>query len=136
MILGKRIRSLRTAAKMTQDDLARLLGVTRNRVSQIETEDDIKLSALVRLARAFHMMPSEILEGTDFANAIVQNERQPEASMPDEQSELLKMLVKSQLRIEKMLSKQTALLESKDDGEEEPSDQRGPDRPSKPGKAA
>ncbi len=66
--LGRNLRRLRKARRLTQDDLAALTGLTRNTISNIErslgnadTPGDPRLSTVYRLARALDVPPAALL---------------------------------------------------------------------------
>lgn len=66
--LGRNLRRLRKARRLTQDDLAELTGLTRNTISNIErnlgnsdTPGDPRLSTVYRLARALDVPPAVLL---------------------------------------------------------------------------
>lgn len=65
MTIGERIRQRRTELKLSQEALARLVGVTRSAVSQMESgkTKDPRPHHLVRYARALGMETDRLVEG-------------------------------------------------------------------------
>lgn len=62
--IGQRLRALRLARGMTQVQLAQVLGIPHTNVSGIERgARGITIQQLVKLARALHVPPAEILDG-------------------------------------------------------------------------
>lgn len=66
-LINKRLRQLRVDAELSQDELAKWLGVQRGSVSGWETGrfGDPELATLRRYCRVFRMSFSELLEGID-----------------------------------------------------------------------
>lgn len=68
--IGGRIRTARLAMGMTQDDLARVVGVSRSAVAQWETgRAGQTRDTLMRVAKALHLPPAHLLLGEDSAPA-------------------------------------------------------------------
>ena len=65
MGIGQRIKLARRAARMTQAQLARAVGVTRSAVSQMETglTNDPRPAHLLKYAKALGMTPEELVHG-------------------------------------------------------------------------
>lgn len=87
-LIGKRIKDEREARNLSQDELAKLAGVSRGRISQIENEPDPKTDAitLLKLAQYFRVNPYWFAqEGAD------KNGGAPEASAPPEFSEMTRI---------------------------------------------
>ena len=62
--LGMRIKVARTAAKMTQDDLAVAAGIDRTYVSRVERgEHNVTVLTLIRLADVLGVPAGELLDG-------------------------------------------------------------------------
>lgn len=86
--IGQRIRARRRALKLTQDALARQVGVTRSAVSQMEsgTTHDPRPAHLLRYARALRIGVDELVHGG--APAAPPQAREPAAPygelLPDE----------------------------------------------------
>ncbi|HJQ24668.1 MAG TPA: helix-turn-helix transcriptional regulator [Blastocatellia bacterium] len=76
--LGKRIRNRRQQAKITQDELAQRLSVTRTSVTNIESgRQRILVHSLYDIAQALGVPPASLLppinmRGSDFANEHLQ----------------------------------------------------------------
>lgn len=69
MTIGERIRAKRKGAGMTQADLAQLLGVTPQLVSQYETDTKRpKLETLQRIAVALGCYVADLIPNGDWAN--------------------------------------------------------------------
>jgi len=61
---GMRLKELRTKREMSQEALAKKIGVSREYVARLEGgHHDPPLSTLERLARALHVRVAELLEG-------------------------------------------------------------------------
>lgn len=61
---GKRVRQLRLAASMSQEQLAERAGLHRTYIGGIERgERNVGIVNLFRLARALRVRPSELLAG-------------------------------------------------------------------------
>jgi transcriptional regulator with XRE-family HTH domain len=64
--LGQRVRSVRTGAGLTQEDLAERTGLHRTYIGDIERgERNVSTVNLYKLSRALGMALSELLEGVD-----------------------------------------------------------------------
>jgi transcriptional regulator with XRE-family HTH domain len=61
--IGRRVRELRKARDMTQQDLARLSGLLQGNISRLERGDveDVLVSTLTSLARALGVTREELL---------------------------------------------------------------------------
>ena len=60
---GKRVRTLRTAQGMSQEELAEAAGLHSVQISHIEGgRNEVKLTTILRLAKAFKMTASELLK--------------------------------------------------------------------------
>jgi len=69
-IFGRRLRQLRTARGLTQEQLAEAAGITSTYTSDLERGEKVpSLSILLRLARAFDITVAELLE--DFTREAV-----------------------------------------------------------------
>lgn len=63
---GARLRSLREAAGLSQEDLGELASLHRNYVGGVERgEYNLTLVSIARLAKALGISPSELLKGVD-----------------------------------------------------------------------
>lgn len=63
---GDRIRKLRKARGLSQEELAELAGLHRNYIGGIERgERNIALLNIMRLAKALKISPSELLDGIE-----------------------------------------------------------------------
>lgn len=66
MMIGDRIKQLRTEAKMTQPELAAKLEVTRSAVATYENNTrQPSFQSLIRLARIFNVSTDYLLLGND-----------------------------------------------------------------------
>lgn len=66
MMIGDRIKQLRTDAKMTQPELADKIGLTRSTVAAYENNTrQPSFQILVRLAHTFHVSTDYLLLGDD-----------------------------------------------------------------------
>lgn len=66
MMIGDRIKQLRTNAKMTQPELAEKLDITRSTVAAYENNTrQPSFQILIRLAHIFHVSTDYILLGND-----------------------------------------------------------------------
>lgn len=66
MMIGDRIKQLRTDSKMTQPELAEKLDVTRSTVAAYENNTrQPSFSILIRLAHIFHVSTDYLLLGND-----------------------------------------------------------------------
>jgi transcriptional regulator with XRE-family HTH domain len=64
--LGKRIRTLRKEAKLTQEELAARAGLSANYVGGVERgERNAGITALVALARGLEVTVTKLLEGIE-----------------------------------------------------------------------
>ena len=63
MIDGATVRRLRSELKLSQDDLAQRVGVTRVSISDIErgVRSDMRVSTLSKLAKALGVSPSALI---------------------------------------------------------------------------
>jgi transcriptional regulator with XRE-family HTH domain len=62
-IFGRRLRQLRTAHRLTQEQLAEAAGITSTYTSDLERGEKVpSLSILLRLARAFDITVGELLQ--------------------------------------------------------------------------
>ena len=61
-MLKNRVKELREEAGLTQDELAKMSGISRTMISQLETEQksDCKVSTLFAIAEVLHKPVSEI----------------------------------------------------------------------------
>ena len=60
---GARVRTFRTEAKLSQEDLAELTGLHRNYVSQIECgRRNLSLLNILKLAKALKLPASKLIE--------------------------------------------------------------------------
>lgn len=63
-LIGERIRQLRTALSLSQEELAEKSGLHRNYIGGIERgERNVALLNIVEIARALNVTPSELLKG-------------------------------------------------------------------------
>ena len=63
-IFGEHLRELRTAAGLSQEELAEKAGIHRNYIGHLErAEKTASLDVLVRIAAAFDLSLPELLEG-------------------------------------------------------------------------
>ena len=62
MACGKRIQTLRDSLKLTQEELAEIVGVSSNSMSRIERGT---VSALRSIARTFHVSMDYLLDGIE-----------------------------------------------------------------------
>ena len=62
--LGKKIRSLRTSLKLTQEELAETTGIDYKYIQRIEGKNPpgIKIDTIGRLAKALKVKPVELLD--------------------------------------------------------------------------
>lgn len=66
VLLGKRIRELRTKAGVSQEKLGELADLDRTYISGIERgERNVSLLNIVEIARALKISASELLKGVD-----------------------------------------------------------------------
>lgn len=66
MHMGEKLKKLRNSRKMTQRDLAQLLGVSKSVISYYESGDrSPSYDTLVRLARIFHTSTDYLLDLTE-----------------------------------------------------------------------
>jgi transcriptional regulator with XRE-family HTH domain len=64
--LGARVRSLRDAAEMTQEELGHAAGLHWTYIGQIERgERNLTYKNLLRLARGLGVGPASLVEGSD-----------------------------------------------------------------------
>jgi transcriptional regulator with XRE-family HTH domain len=62
--LGLRVRALRRAQNMAQDDLAERAGLHRTQIGHVEQGTrDVRLSTLLRVARALGVDAGELIAG-------------------------------------------------------------------------
>lgn len=63
---GERVRQLRQAKSLSQEQLAELAGLHRNYIGGIERgERNISLLNILRLAKALDITPSQLLKGLE-----------------------------------------------------------------------
>lgn len=66
MACGKRIQTLRDSLKLTQEELAEIVGVSSNSMSRIERgTQHTTVSALRSIARTFHVPMDYLLDGIE-----------------------------------------------------------------------
>ena len=65
-IFGERVRALRQAANLSQEELAEACGLHRTYVGAVERgERNISLLNIIALSRALRIKPSSLLEGVE-----------------------------------------------------------------------
>lgn len=65
--VGARIEQIRSTLGITQDELAKKVGLTRTSVTNIEAgRQVITLDGLMKFCEAFHITPKQILRGIWF----------------------------------------------------------------------
>lgn len=75
--LGQRIRILRNNFNMSQEDLAKKLGVSRSTISQIENgEREIHISELCEIARIFNITVEELLNPSKTPEIIIERTKE------------------------------------------------------------
>lgn len=61
-LIGERVRSFRTAAGMTQDDLADMIGYTRSSIANVEAgRQDLTATRIHAIAEALYVSPADLL---------------------------------------------------------------------------
>ena len=64
--IGKRLKQLRDASELTQEEVGKLIGVTKATINRYETgEIDIKRTVAIKLAAVFNVLPAYIMGWTD-----------------------------------------------------------------------
>ena len=82
--MGQRIKTARTNLKISQLDLAEMIGVRKQAISNYEADRrDIKVSVLKDIAKALHVSASYLIEDTD---------EQEDGSIHEEVSEISEIL--------------------------------------------
>lgn len=73
MNIGHRIKELRSAANLSQHQLATKAGISRSTIRDIETarQSDIYTETAKAIARALGVSPAELLDGTGAHTQIV-----------------------------------------------------------------
>ncbi len=85
--IGENIRDRRVAKALTQDQLAEMLGVSRNTVSRWERGVNIPdLSLLVQLSRALDVSIDRLITGQDYPESVISQIPSVEESDADESS--------------------------------------------------
>lgn len=81
--VGERIRKLRLARKLSQEQLAKAVGIKQGSLTQLETgkSKSPKSSTLTKLARLFEIDPEWLMTG--------KGTQQPVASLEPEEAELI-----------------------------------------------
>lgn len=59
--IGGTIKALRIERHLSAAELAEALGVTENAITQIERQDNPRLSTIQKAAKFFHLSPSALL---------------------------------------------------------------------------
>ncbi|MDD5005057.1 MAG: helix-turn-helix transcriptional regulator [Candidatus Omnitrophica bacterium] len=64
IMLGKKIKELRRKRGITQEQLAELIGTSYKYLQRIESKNppDVRLTTIVRLAKALKVKPAELLK--------------------------------------------------------------------------
>lgn len=99
MTLGERIYSLRTERRLSQDDLAEVLEVSRQSVSKWETDASVpELDKLVKLSEYFGLTLDELVKGGESTRP--QPESEPEVpAAPSEPVIGMKLELEGRVRI-------------------------------------
>lgn len=88
VLLGKKIKELRTQSKFTQSELANLLGVTKSSVASYENDSrQPSFSVLIKIAQIFNVSTDYLLLNKPEKNISI-------ASLNEEQTEIIKSLIK------------------------------------------
>ena len=89
VLLGKKIKELRTKSKFTQSELANLLGVTKSSVASYENDSrQPSFSVLIKIAQIFNVSTDYLLLNKPEKNISI-------ASLNEEQTEIIKSLIKT-----------------------------------------
>ncbi len=89
VLLGKKIKELRTKSKFTQSELANLLGVTKSSVASYENDSrQLSFSVLIKIAQIFNVSTDYLLLNKPEKNISI-------ASLNEEQTEIIKSLIKT-----------------------------------------
>lgn len=67
MALGKRVKEARDAAKLSQAQLAEMVGITQSAIHLLEQRDSASSKVLIELARALGVSPEWLNDGTGAA---------------------------------------------------------------------
>lgn len=89
VLLGKKIKELRTKSKFTLSELANLLGVTKSSVASYENDSrQPSFSVLIKIAQIFNVSTDYLLLNKPEKNISI-------ASLNEEQTEIIKSLIKT-----------------------------------------
>jgi len=95
-IMGKLIRTERERAKLTQDELAQRVGLTRTSISNIEGgRQKIQVHTLYAIAEALHVSADTLLPLTDTGELEAIEKRLPK-ELPPEKREWVKRVLTSE----------------------------------------
>ena len=71
-MFGERLRELRRQNKMSQEDLGKLLGLTKQSVSRYENGRPITMETVKKIADIFNVSPSTLMdEPPDWRNGVI-----------------------------------------------------------------
>ena len=92
-ILGKLVRTRREQAKLTQDELAQRVGLTRTSISNIESgRQKIQVHTLYTIAEALHVPADALLPLTGMREPEAIEERLPDELLPAEREWVKRVL--------------------------------------------
>lgn len=89
VLLGKKIKELRTKAKFTQSELADLLGVTKSSIASYENDSrQPSFPVLIKIAQIFNVSTDYLLLNKSEKSISIE-------SLNEEQTEIIKSLIKT-----------------------------------------
>jgi len=86
MTTGEKIRALRKANGLTQEELGRLIGVQKAAINKYETGVvvNLKRPVMSALAKALHVSPIDLFDDEDYEKGAVKNNNTGLSLEPDE----------------------------------------------------
>jgi DNA-binding XRE family transcriptional regulator len=69
-LVGQKIKEIRQARKLTQEDLGRLIGVQKAQISKIENGKNLTIATLLKVFKALDVDARVRIEGAGFSMAM------------------------------------------------------------------